>query len=309
LCWLCWGGTAAIGAQSFTSLYEVSAPQITDNFYTIDRSQRDIALSIGYAAPRVVGYIFSGSGIGSPAKPLYRTYIGPTQTEHFYTTSYADFTFVTNNLGYTYEGIEGGLFPGPIPGYESESIPLHRMWKLHPGGDVEHRFATSTAEVNYYTSQGWGYDFVEGYAFSPSAMRPRGYLSPGLVCTLLNPLSPPCKPSDIGVKVKVLGTCTTSNGICAASDEIYYYCNGTVSFFNNSNGAYLGTSSVRRGSTGGGLGSSGWGCVAEFPFPSVVKGTQVRMEFSGYQYVFQRTGSSQYTTSLLPPASNVFTYN
>lgn len=89
--------------------------------------------------------------------PLWR-YFNGTNTDHFYTYDRNDAGYAY--FGYGYEGSEGRVFAGAVPG----TVPLYRYW--NPGiGD--HFYTTNWGEIG---SGAYGYTFerVEGYVFPRS---------------------------------------------------------------------------------------------------------------------------------------------
>jgi len=148
-------------------LYETYNQQYQDFFYTIDPSQRDIAVS-------QYGYVYRGIAARVESTqiantlPFWRFYKGLPQTDHFYTTDAGELNYVLS-YGWQYERVEGYLFAGQAPG----TVPMYRY----------HYWEGATSELmHYYTvdstlrpmleSYGWVQDGLAGYVYPPTPTAP-----------------------------------------------------------------------------------------------------------------------------------------
>ena len=91
--------------------------------------------------------------------PVYRMW-SPSNTDHFYTTSYNEYSTTAVNYGYQQEGILGYVYSTPQAG----SIPIYRMWNPY---NTDHLYTTnyneySTTAVNY----GYQQESILGYVYS-----------------------------------------------------------------------------------------------------------------------------------------------
>ena len=89
--------------------------------------------------------------------PIFRMY-SPSNKDHFYTTSYNEYSTIAVNFGYTQEGILGYIYSSPLAG----TIPIYRMWSP---SNKDHFYTTSyneysTTAVNY----GYKQEGILGYA-------------------------------------------------------------------------------------------------------------------------------------------------
>lgn len=144
--------------QGKQPMYWTRNAAYTDNFYTTSISQRDAALGIGYSNRGVPFAMPNRARFGS--KQFYRYYKGAPQLEHFYTHESSERRLVEQN-GYTYEGIEGYIFPEHKPG----TIALRRYSYFNSSNsDLQHYY---TVIRNDPYAAGWGSDGIVGYVCPP----------------------------------------------------------------------------------------------------------------------------------------------
>jgi hypothetical protein len=144
-----------------TPLYQTYNYQYQDWFYTIDPSERNIAVQIGYVDFGVAARLEPAQEASTA--PFWRFYKGPPQTDHFYTTSADETNWVLSN-GWGYERVEGYLYV-----YQAEgTTPLYRYSHWDPAtSDLQHFYTVDASLYVYLIGQGWGYDGVAGYAYAP----------------------------------------------------------------------------------------------------------------------------------------------
>jgi hypothetical protein len=96
--------------ESTTPFYRLYNSAITDNFYTISTTERDLALQNGYIliTNDPLTYIYPTQICGSV--PLYRLYNSVGQ-DNFYTTSESERLDFISNEGYTDIEIAGYILP------------------------------------------------------------------------------------------------------------------------------------------------------------------------------------------------------
>jgi hypothetical protein len=87
--------------------------------------------------------------------PLYR-YWNPTNTDHFYTTNWAELG--NGRFGWNYEGIQCYVFPSAVAG----TVPLYRYWNPTIG---DHFYTTNWAELGNGRF-GWNYEGIQCYVRS-----------------------------------------------------------------------------------------------------------------------------------------------
>ncbi|WP_152566141.1 MULTISPECIES: hypothetical protein [Lysobacter] len=171
----CAPATAAIYAPppAYYPLYQTYNPTITDYFYTLNYYEAYGAA--GYQGPSVFTYVEKTPQPSTVA--LRRYWKGSPQNDHIYLTDQfpEEISYVLNN-GFVYEGIEGYIYTQQVPG----SLPVHRLNYNYGNGDLMHKYVTSEAERQALVQQGWGYDRVQGYVPSQSALlQPNGTVLSG----------------------------------------------------------------------------------------------------------------------------------
>lgn len=145
-------------------LYQLYSPPLQDWFYTINPSQRSIAMSVyGYldygVAARVDPLPYGN------ALPFRRMYKGPPQTDHFYTTSLDEFTSV-QPLGWQDEGAEGYLYPNTSVCIDC--IPLYRYSHFDGWtGDLMHFYTIEGSFRPALEAWGWTFEGAAGYVHAP----------------------------------------------------------------------------------------------------------------------------------------------
>jgi len=152
-------GSLAVSACRYkTPLYQTVNATVNDYFYTVLPSERDIALNqYAYSNLGVAANMESVQIAGS--LPFKRFYKWLPQTDHFYTISSADESYVLSN-GWVFERIEGYAYPTQKPG----TVPLYRLNQWFPAtSDLEHFYTTSTAARDGKLQQGWASDGIVGY--------------------------------------------------------------------------------------------------------------------------------------------------
>jgi hypothetical protein len=283
-------------------LYLANSSLYTDNFYTTSPSAISSAVGSGaYTGGVTLGYVvdigYNQNNIN--VAPLRRTFKGSPVTEHFYTTSTAEFNAVTQYAGYVSEGIEGGLFTSRA--IHPELVPVHRLWKTFGNGDGVHVYLTNDADVNYYLyTLLYRYDRIEGYVFSTTGLTNH----PGVSYACQGMLTGLCYPSSYNTVVGQ-GVCTDYNGYQCDSSGAQVTCGGVVTFYSVATGSVLGrTSPFSWGSTG----SSTSGCRASMPTLFTGNGTQVRAEYSGFAIEYSTSYGARSSFKVIPPGSSTFTY-
>jgi len=141
-----------------TPLYQTHNPYVTDYFYTISPSERDISIMYsGYTYHGIAAALESVQVAGT--LPFQRFYKGPPQREHFYTSSSAEVSYVLAN-GWVYESVEGYIYTSQQPG----TMPFYRLNRWEPStADLQHFYTINAGERDYLIQQGWGYDGIAGY--------------------------------------------------------------------------------------------------------------------------------------------------
>jgi hypothetical protein len=153
---------AVIGTTSLVRLFTVTNASYGDNFYSVNESQVDLAMSCcGYYSKAIVGFMEPTPDSDGTTAWFRRTYGGPPYIDHFYTTRMSDWSFVIS-IGYIDEGAEGVLRSYPIT---AGSVPLYRLSHYNPSnGDVMHWYGVDFAQRNAYIQwAGWYDEGVEGY--------------------------------------------------------------------------------------------------------------------------------------------------
>ena len=80
---------------------------------------RDTTPAVGYIGEGILGNIYGSSQTGTI--PIYRMY-SPSQTDHFYTTSYYEYSTIAPTVGYIGEGILGYMIQ-PVGLAEGDDLP------------------------------------------------------------------------------------------------------------------------------------------------------------------------------------------
>lgn len=97
-------------------LYELYNERILDHFYTTNPVEKDLAIkNSGYFDAGIPCYVYTRQ-VSKAVCPLYRLWIGRTQSNHFYTLSRSEKDAAVagtaaRGYAYTYEGIAGYLYP------------------------------------------------------------------------------------------------------------------------------------------------------------------------------------------------------
>jgi hypothetical protein len=96
---------------------------------------------------------------------LYRFRISNTDLGYILTSNNSEGV----NLGFTYDGIVGSIYPVPSPGYTPD--PSAGLYPLHRWTVVENGWRVYTYHSIYYFQHGsnYTYDGIRGYVFPPAA--------------------------------------------------------------------------------------------------------------------------------------------
>jgi len=96
---------------------------------------------------------------------LYRFRISATDLGYILTSDNQEGV----NLGFTYDGIVGSIYPVPAPGYTPD--PAAGLYPLHRWTVVESGWRVYTYHSIYYSSHGSNYTYngIRGYVFPPAA--------------------------------------------------------------------------------------------------------------------------------------------
>jgi hypothetical protein len=157
-----WPASAPPPTQG-TPLYRWYSTGSTDHFYSVT----NYATIRGFSQQGIAGYMAPGPG--PSALPFRRFYKGAPQTEHFYTTSASEASFVVSTLGYVEEGTgEGYLYTSQQAG----TVPLYRLWWCSPSADCDHIWTAWTTERDQLIAAGWGLDGIVGYVGMPPGSPP-----------------------------------------------------------------------------------------------------------------------------------------
>lgn len=101
-----------------------------------------------------------GKVVQNVRTPVYRMW-NPAKTDHFYTTSYNEYSKTAVNSGYKQQGILGYIFSNSQPG----TTPIYRMW--NPAVS-DHVYTTSFNEYSTKSVYGYKQEGILGYIFSSS---------------------------------------------------------------------------------------------------------------------------------------------
>lgn len=137
-----------------TQVFASTSAAFQDTFLTIDPSQNQAALSLGYVT---AGSPFEVETAQNPFNRAFKRYYGAAPyIDHFYTHLADEQSFVTSpSIGYQYERDEGYVYPIQMPG----TVPLYRFSKYQPwNGDVMHYYSKTNAAPS-----GFGLDGQKGY--------------------------------------------------------------------------------------------------------------------------------------------------
>ena len=141
------------GLENVSRLFN---PGLGTHFFTIDPTERDIAISqLGF---RLEGDAF----IGYPTAvngyvPVFRLY-NVQSHQHFYTADASEATIVQTQLGYRMDGV--GFYASSQAGLNLH--PVYRLLQQHTG---EHFYTTSLSERSALASQGWNPEGVAWYGY------------------------------------------------------------------------------------------------------------------------------------------------
>lgn len=136
------------------------------HYYTADRTNLGIGRN-GWVYETFEGYVAASADCYAPgATPLYQLWHADFQ-KHFYTTSASEAASVVENRGYTRQADVGYVLPAANSQYQT--LPLYRLYK-HAIRD--HFYTTSSSEKDDAVKQNYVLDWVDGYLFSPDALRP-----------------------------------------------------------------------------------------------------------------------------------------
>lgn len=161
-----------------TALYWCYSPGLNDYLLTTKPSEvaSVCTLSGGYITSGILGYVEKTQQPNT--LPFKRYWKGLPQTDHSYTTSASEVSYLETN-GWIAQGNEGYIYTTSVPG----SVPLYRLSKFNGvTWDLVHKFTTSWSEVNQLVSEGWGYDLIAGYLYSSGNPTVRGGHVLGLRC-------------------------------------------------------------------------------------------------------------------------------
>ncbi|HEU5138020.1 MAG TPA: hypothetical protein VFU13_22945 [Steroidobacteraceae bacterium] len=142
-------------------VYSARHEAYTDNFYTVDPSELNSAVSnYGYSS---TGVGFRNSRSNEKTAPWKRFFKGAPQIEHVY-LHLAHEEQSVYPFGYVYERNEGNVFPTQVAG----TVPLFRLTKYDGAtGGLEHAYTISTAQVASLQSQGWTAEGEKGWVCAP----------------------------------------------------------------------------------------------------------------------------------------------
>ncbi|TFK45166.1 hypothetical protein BDQ12DRAFT_743178 [Crucibulum laeve] len=99
-------------------------------------------------------------GNSEHAIAFYRAY-SSSATDHFYTTSATEIKNAYSNLGYTYEGVAGHIFPSQ----ERGTIPLYR---LYGSSATDHFYTISASEKDNAALVGYTNEGIAGFVYPDS---------------------------------------------------------------------------------------------------------------------------------------------
>jgi len=153
-------GSPREAAAGRIPMYQLYNSSFTDFFYTADASQRDLAISCcGYFNYGPVFYVDDSPG--ATGQPFQRFFIGAPLSEHFYTISPSEASYVVNQ-GYVYERVEGYVQPAPI----LDAVPLYRLAMFPGPNDILHYYTSDQAAYNAILASGWWGDGIVGYVYT-----------------------------------------------------------------------------------------------------------------------------------------------
>jgi hypothetical protein len=261
---------------SFKTLWGVYNPSYTDNFYSVDPSQIDIAVNTyGYCCKKKVAMVdaqsMSNAFVTDNTLAFWRTFKGVPAIDHFYTTDLNERGLVEHYYGYTVEGVEGFLHQTQTP----STVFLYRLSRFWSDTQaVEHWYGTDSNER--YNRIATGY-FDEGAAGFVWPIPPVNQPLPGHYPTVV--IYKDSGYQDLYAK----GPAVVEPG-GGPADQV---CGGTVDIYRDNVFVQQVAFTLRRNR----YDFSNFECYA--PISSIAFGTHTyRAEFSGYAFrVSPNTGS------------------
>jgi hypothetical protein len=143
-----------------------------DYFYTVDPTQRDLAVSYGGLDAGIRFYVDSTQIPGT--LPIQRFFIGAPYTEHFYTVSSAEANYVLG-VGFVYERNEGFMYPAESP-QPAGTVPLYRLfWIDYRTLNSLHYYTIDPNSLQSYINAGFLLDGVVGYVWPNASVTPTAY--------------------------------------------------------------------------------------------------------------------------------------
>jgi hypothetical protein len=137
------------------------------HFYTADHDELGTGRN-GWVYEKFEGYVAATADCYAPdAKPLHHLWHDGFQ-KHFYTASDGQATYAVEELGYKRKANVGYVLTAENSQYKT--LPLYRLYKdsVH-----NHFYTTRSGEKDYAVEHhNYKYERVDGYVFSPDALRP-----------------------------------------------------------------------------------------------------------------------------------------
>lgn len=140
--------------------YRLYNPISPRHHYTTNPDEYAALATIGWRQEGPSHYVPAGPAQvgGVTAVPLYRLYDRTSEDGlHIWTSDATEYAMLSRH-GWVPEGVDGYVFPQPVPG----TVPLHR---LHKPGTAMHVWTTDMHERAALTRDGWRNEGLTGYVF------------------------------------------------------------------------------------------------------------------------------------------------
>ncbi|MBI2628200.1 MAG: hypothetical protein HYW71_02075, partial [Candidatus Niyogibacteria bacterium] len=146
----------SLPSPAILPFYRLYKTNIFQHFYTMNASERDDFLKIGYVLEEPAGYLYNIQQSGT--SPFYRLY-HPGLFNYLYTANTEERDIAQKN-GYIYQGVAGYLYLTQ----QTNASPLYRMYSA---SKKQHFYTMNVLEKdNAVQNLGYTFEGIAGYMFT-----------------------------------------------------------------------------------------------------------------------------------------------